>query len=92
MAKLQSLGHFLEKAELPEHRAILSRLFVSDGHLENINWRDVFESCQRGREEKAIRFSNKDIAARLAVLEPDSEEYAALLQQADALRTRKSKL
>jgi DNA primase len=89
---VQSLGHFLEKAELPEHRAILSRLFVSDGHLENINWRDVFESCQRGREEKAIRFSNKDIAARLAVLEPDSEEYAALLQQADALRTRKSKL
>jgi len=88
----QALGHFLEKAESPDHRVILSRLFVSDGHLEDVNWRDVFDSCQRGREEKAIRFSNKDIAARLAVLEPGSEEYAALLQQADALRTRKSKL
>ena len=88
----QTLGHFLEKTESPEHRVILSRLFVSDGHLEDVNWRDVFDSCQRGREEKAIRFSNKDIAARLAVLEPGSEEYAALLQQADALRTRKSKL
>jgi DNA primase len=88
----QALGHFLEKTESPEHRVILSRLFVSDGHLEDVNWRDVFDSCQRGREEKAIRFSNKDIAARLAVLEPGSEEYAALLQQADSLRTRKSKL
>jgi DNA primase len=88
----QALSHLLEKAEMPEQKVVLSRLFVSDGHLENVNWREVFDSCQRGREEKAIRFSNKDVAARLAVIEPDSEEYAALLQQADVLRTRKSKL
>ncbi|NVN90464.1 MAG: DNA primase [Desulfuromonadales bacterium] len=88
----QELSHFLEKAEAPELKVILSRLFVSDGHLADVSWREVFDSCQRGREEKAIRFSNKDIAARLAVLEPGSEEYAALLQQADLLRTRKSKL
>ena len=89
---IQALSHLLEKVEDPELKAILSRLFVSDGHLEDVNWREVFDSCQRGREGQTLRFSNKDIAARLKVLEPDSEEYAALLQQADVLRTRKSKL
>ena len=88
----QSLSNLLEKAGTPEQRVILSRLFVSDEHLENVNWREVFDSCQRGREKKAIRFSNKDVAARLAVIEPGSEEYVALLKQADLLRTRKSKL
>jgi hypothetical protein len=70
---------------------ILSRLLVSDDHLADIDWRVVLDHCQRGREKKALA-SMKDIAARLAVLEPDSEEYAALLSQADALRTRKSRL
>lgn len=88
-----ALSSLMEKIETPEQKGILSRLFVSDGHLADINWREVFDSCQRGREKQALRLSHKEIAARLAVLEPDSEEYAALLQQGNVLlRTRKSKL
>jgi hypothetical protein len=88
---IQCLSHLTEKIEQPEQRSILSRLLVSDGYMADINWREVFNNCQHGREKVALRYI-KDIAARLAVLEPDSEEYAELLQQADALRTRKSKL
>ena len=87
----QTLSLLMEKIEQPEQRSILSRLLVSDGYMADINWRDAFDHCQRGREKVALRYI-KNIAARLAVLEPDSEEYAALLQQADALRTRKAKL
>jgi len=57
-----------------------------------VDWRTVFESCTRKQEKRALQLSSKEIAARLAVLDPDSEEYAALLRQADDLRTRKSKL
>jgi len=89
---IQVLSHLLEKIEAPELKAILSRLFVSDDFLKDVDWREVFDCCQRGREGRVLRLSNKEIAARLKVLEPDSEEYAALLQQADMLRTRKSKL
>jgi len=89
---VQTMALLTEKVEQPEQRTILSRLLVSGGVMDDINWRDVFDHCQRGREKVALRFSKDTIAARLAVLEPDSEEYAALLQQADALRTRKSKL
>jgi len=85
-------GHLLEKLELPDQREVVSRLFVSDAHLEDVNWREVFDSCLRGREERTLHQSNKDIAARLALLEPGSAEYAALLQKADELRTRKAKL
>jgi DNA primase len=88
---VQSLSLLSEKIENPGQRSIFSRLLVSDGYMADINWREVFDQCQRGREKVALRYI-KDIAARLAVLESDSEEYAALLQQADALRTRKSKL
>lgn len=87
-----TLSHLLEKLEAPDQRIIVSRLFVSDAHLEGVNWREVFDSCQRGREEQTLHFNNKDIAARLAVLESDSEEYASLLKKADELRTRKAKL
>lgn len=86
------LSQFMEKAETPEQKVLLSRLLISDGHLAEVDWREVFDGCQRGREKKAIRLSNKEIAARLALLEPGSEEYIALLRQADLLRTRKSKL
>lgn len=88
---IQVLRHLTEKIEDEELKMILTRLLVSDDHLADINWRDVFDHCRRGREKKALG-SMKDIAAQLAVLEPDSEEYTALLQQADALRTRKSRL
>lgn len=87
----QALSHLAEEIERPELRTLLCRLLVSDEHLADIDWRTVFDQCRNGREKKALR-SMKDIAARLAVLEPDSAEYAALLQQADELRTRKAKL
>lgn len=82
----------LERIEQPELRHLLSRLFVHDEHLADVNWRDVFSSCQRAREEKALRCSSKSLAARLALLEVGSNEYADLLRQAETLRTRKSKL
>ena len=88
---VQALCHLAEKIEGDEIRTLLSRLLVSDDHLANIDWRTVFDNCRRTKEKRALQ-SIRDIAARLAVLEPDSEEYAALLRQADALRTRKSKL
>lgn len=88
---VQVLGRLTEEIENAECKMILSRLLVSDDHLSDINWRDVFNHCRLSKEKKALS-SMKDIAAQLAVLEPDSEEYAALLQQADALRTRKSRL
>jgi DNA primase len=87
----QAISRLTEKTEDPEVRSLLSRLLVADAHLADINWRTVFDNCKRSREKRALQ-SMRDIAARLAVLDPDSEEYAALLQQADALRTRKSKL
>ena len=86
-----SPGHLLEKLEDVELKSVLSRLLVSDDCLEGVNWRDAFESCQRGKEERELRVDSKGLAAQLAALEPDSEEYTALLRQAETLRTRKSK-
>ena len=87
----QALSRLTEKIEAPELRMLLSRMLVSDKHLEDIDWRKVFDNCKQSREKRSLS-SMRDIAARLAVLDPNSEEYTALLQQADALRTRKSKL
>jgi len=64
---------------------------VSDGYLADIEWRAVFDQCTRSHEKKQLS-SIKDIAARLAVLDANSDEYGQLLKQADSLRTRKSKL
>lgn len=88
----QQLSRLLENMEDQDQKVILSRLLVSDAHFADINWRDVLRSCQTGMEKKVIRLTNKEIAARLAVLDPDSEEYAELLQQGNALCSRKSKL
>lgn len=88
---IHAFGHLTEKIEDPEQRMILSRLLVSDEPLSGIDWRTVFDQCRRGREKQALG-SMKEIAARLAVLEPDSEEYLVLLKQAEHLRTRKSRL
>jgi DNA primase len=82
----------LDGLEDPDQKRILSQVLVNDEHLADMDWRTVFASYKRSREQRALHSSTRDIAARLAVLDPDSEEYAALLQQADALRTRKSKL
>lgn len=87
----QALSHLADKIDKPEQREILTRLMVSDGQFADIDWRNVFSQCSRSTEKKALG-SIKDIAARLAVLDSDSEEYELLLKQADSLRTRKSKL
>ena len=88
----QDVHSLLNGLEDPEQKRILSQVLVNDEHLADIDWRTVFENYKRSREQRALRSSSSDIVARLAVLDPDSEEFAALLQQADALRTRKSKL
>ena len=87
----QTLSHLTDNIESPEQRALLTRIMVSDGQFADIDWRDVFSQCSRSSEKKALG-SIKNIAARLAVLDADSEEYKLLLRQADSLRTRKSKL
>jgi DNA primase len=80
-----------ESLEKPELKTLFSRIMVSDGYLADIEWRVVFDQCTRSSEKKQVS-SIKDIASRLAVLEPGSEEYNDLLKQADSLRNRKSKL
>jgi DNA primase len=87
----QALVHLADSIENPELKTILSRILVSDGHIADIEWRDVFKQCSRSREKRELS-SMKDIALRLAVLDAGSEEYALLLERADTLRTRKSKL
>jgi DNA primase len=87
----QALSHLADSIENPAIKTMLSRLLVSDGQMADIEWRDVFKHCSRGREKRELS-SIKEIALRLAVLDTGSEEYALLLKQADTLRTRKSKL
>ncbi len=87
----QALRHLPDKIENQEQKTILSRVMVSDAFLADIDWRNVFDQCSRSTEKKALG-SIKGIAARLAVLDADSEEYALLLKQADGLRKRKSEL
>lgn len=86
-----NLSQLAEKLDKPEQKTLFSRLLVSDGYLADIEWRDVLAQCTKSSEKKQLA-SLKDIAARLAVLDASSEEYALLLKQADSLRTRKSKL
>lgn len=87
----QAFRQLAESLEKPDQKALFSRIMVSDGYLSGIEWREVLVQCTRSNEKKQLA-SIKDIAARLAVLDASSEEYGALLKQADALRTRKSKL
>jgi hypothetical protein len=87
----QTLGHLAEKFEKPEHKTLFSRIMVSDGQLDNIEWRTVLNQCTRSHEKKKLS-SIKEIAARLAVVDANSDEFKELLKQADSLRTRKSKL
>jgi len=87
----QALSHLSDSIENPEVRTLLSRMLVSDAQMADINWRSAFDNCLRTREKKAI-LPIREIAAQLAVLDPDSPEYLALLKKADALRTRKSKI
>jgi DNA primase len=87
----QALSHLSDSIENPDVRTLLSRMLVSDAQMADINWRSAFDNCLRSREKQAI-LPIREIAAQLAVLDPDSPEYLALLKRADALRTRKSKI
>lgn len=87
----QVLSQLVERLEKPEQKSLFSRMMVSEGYLDDINWRAVLDQCTRSHEKKQLA-SIKDIAARLAVIDPGSDEYSLLLKQADTLRTRKSKL
>jgi DNA primase len=87
----QALSHLLDSIEAPVIRGLLSRMLVTDAQMADIDWRSAFDSCLRSREKQAI-LPIRGIAAQLAVLDPDSPEYSALLKKAEALRTRKSKL
>ncbi len=87
----QLLIRLAETLEKPEQKTLFSRILVSDGYLADIEWRAVLDQCTRSHEKKQLG-SIKDIAARLAVLDPGCDEYGELLKLADTLRTRKSKL
>lgn len=88
---VHALHQLPDNAAEPGVKMLLSRLLFSDAHIADIDWRIAFDNCLRSREKRAI-VSIRDIAAQLARLEPDSPEYSALLQEADALRTRKAKI
>jgi DNA primase len=80
----------LGKVDNPELRELLSRMLFTSSRLDGINWRIAFDECKQVRVKKQISFKN--ISLRLAVIDPDCEEYATLLRLADNLRTQKSKL
>lgn len=84
-------GSLMIQLEKQELRDMLSRLLFSASQFEGMNWRTAFDDCKQARAKKQI--STKHISLRLAVIDPDSEEHAALLRQAsEKIRTRKSKL
>jgi DNA primase len=91
LVDIQALSQLAETLENPGQKTLFSRIMVSDSYLADIEWRAVLSQCTRSHEKKQLA-SIKDIAARLAVLDANSDEYGLLLKQADTLRTRKSKL
>jgi DNA primase len=80
----------LGRLEKQESRDILSRMLIATNQMDGIDWRIAFEDCKQIRINKQNSFKN--IRLRLAVIDPDTEEFASLLKQADNLRTLKSKL
>src|SRR6185369_12502018 len=57
--KLSQMSELFEK---PEHKMLFSRIMVSDGYLDGIEWRAVLDQCTRSFEKKQLA-SIKDIAA-----------------------------
>jgi DNA primase len=83
-------GSVLDRLEKQELRDLLTRLLFTNSQLDGIDWKVAFNECSQARLKK--QQSLKNISLRLAVLEPDSPEHAALLRQAaDELRARKLK-
>ncbi|MBW4055301.1 MAG: DNA primase [Proteobacteria bacterium] len=66
---------------------IFSRILSSTNQFDDIDWRVAFNACKQKQIKKQM--ACKDIRLRLGVIDQDSEEYANLLKQADALITRK---
>jgi len=88
---VRAADNLAESLETGEQRSLLSRIQVSDMRVAENEWRSVYDQCARSREKKQVS-SIKGIAARLAALDSSSDEYRQLLEQADSLRSRKSKL
>lgn len=86
-----SWQHLCETITEPDLQTIFSRILVSEALMADVDWRIALDACLRSKEKKAIS-SMKEIASRLAVIQPDSPEYAELIKRADELRTRKSKI
>lgn len=80
-----------EKIEDPALQTIFSRILISEELMADVDWRIALENCLQSREKKSLS-SMKEIVARLAVIQPDSPEYRELIQRAEELRTRKSKI
>lgn len=80
----------LDRLENQEAKELLSRALITSGQLEGMDWRIAFDDCKQARVNKQVSF--KELSLRLAVIDPDSDEYAFLLKQADTLRSQKSKL
>ncbi|MFA7405341.1 MAG: DNA primase [Pelobacteraceae bacterium] len=66
---------------------IFSRILSSTNQFDDIDWRVAFNECKQKQIKKQM--ACKDIRLRLGVIDPNSEEYANLLKQADALIARK---
>lgn len=87
-----SVRELLRSLEQPELSGVVSGLLVADDYLIGVDWRIVFGQCSQKREKRRLRVMSEDIAARLAVVSSDSDEYQELVRLADQMRTRKSKL
>ncbi|HIJ96688.1 MAG TPA: DNA primase [Desulfuromonadales bacterium] len=83
-------GSLVGRLENQPLRDILSRLLFMNSQLDGIDWKVAFDECCQARFKKQQSFKN--VSLRLAVIEPDSPEYTALLKQAaEELRSRRLK-
>ncbi len=81
----------LSRLEQEHQKALVARLLIQDRYLAEIDWRTALTQCLKSREKARTR-ELKPIAARLATLPQDSEEYLEVLKYAEQLRNRKSTL
>lgn len=77
----------LSRLKGEEQINIFSRILSSTNQFDDIDWRVAFNACKQKQIKKQM--ACKDIRLRLGVIDQNSEEYANLLKQADALITRK---
>ncbi len=77
----------LSRLKGEEQINFFSRILSSTNQFDDIDWRVAFNACKQKQIKKQM--ACKDIRLRLGVIDQDSEEYANLLKQADALIARK---